>query len=72
MNSIICIPIISVILDLSFVNMFSFTSYNASYTHPNERNCVAVIEQGILWLRKRGSGTQSKEKRSGQRSCGSD
>ncbi|CAF2099299.1 unnamed protein product [Brassica rapa] len=48
------------------------TSYNASYTHPNERNCVAVIEQGILWLRKRGSGTQSKEKRSGQRSCGSD
>ena len=36
---------ISVILVISFVNMFSCTSYT-SYKLPNERNRMAMIEQG--------------------------
>ncbi|KAL0670892.1 hypothetical protein Bca4012_033596 [Brassica carinata] len=49
------------------------TSY-ISYTHTNDRNRVAMIEQGKndLGLRERGSGSQPKEIRREERSCGSD
>ena len=45
MNYIIYIPIISVILVISFVCMFSCTSY-ITYIHTNKRSRVAMIEQG--------------------------
>ncbi|WZZ60166.1 hypothetical protein YC2023_060273 [Brassica napus] len=57
----------------SSVCLFSCTSY-ISYTHTNDRNRVAMIEQGKndLGLRERGSGSQPKERRREERSCGSD
>ncbi|WZY77258.1 hypothetical protein YC2023_023642 [Brassica napus] len=58
---------------ISFVSLFSCTS-SISYTHTNDRNRVAMIEEGKndLGLREKGSGSQPKERRREERSCGSD